>query len=34
MLPNTFTDAGTREFARKRKDVLDSIFDTRATKAF
>ena len=34
MLPNTFTDAGTREFSRKRKDVLDRIFGNRATEAF
>ena len=26
MLPNTFTDEGTREFSRKRKATLDSIF--------
>ena len=24
--PNTFTDAGTREFSKRRKDVLDKIF--------
>ena len=26
MLPNTFTDAGTREFSRKRKTIFDQIY--------
>ena len=25
--PNTFTDAGTREFSKRRKDILDRIFE-------
>ena len=32
MIPNTFTDEGTRAFARNRKEVFDSIYgDTEAT---
>ena len=34
MLPNTFTDEGTKEFTRKRKEVLDSIFADREVTPF
>ena len=34
MLPNTFTDEGTRDFSRKRKDVFDAIFGNEEVTAF
>ena len=34
MLPNTFTDEGTKEFTRKRKEVLDGIFADREVTPF
>lgn len=34
MLPNTFTDAGTREYSRKRKDILDAIFGDQEVTPF
>lgn len=34
MVPNTFTDIGTREFARKRKEVFDRIYGTREIQPF
>lgn len=34
MLPNTFTDAGTREFTKKRKAILDGIYGNAGVIAF
>jgi hypothetical protein len=34
MLPNTYTDAGTRDFTNKRKQVLNDIFQDREVEAF
>ena len=34
MIPNTFTDAGTRDFANKRKIVFDDIFGSEAVTPF
>lgn len=34
MLPNTFTDAGTREFTKKRKAVLDGIYGNAGVVTF
>ena len=34
MLPNTYTDEGTRQFTRQRKDVFDGIFGDEEVTAF
>ena len=34
MLPNTFTDTGTREFTKKRKAILDGIYGNAGVVAF
>lgn len=34
MLPNTFTDAGTREFTNKRKQTLNNIFKDKTITPF
>jgi hypothetical protein len=34
MLPNTYTDEGTRQFTKQRKDVFDGIFGDEEVTAF